>query len=235
MAPRSSSYMSSSAVHVDRPSTSYTSVSTSQSRSETPTPTTSGSISKRSRGRPRTAASTTTGNDQQIICAISESRGISPVVGMAFVNLSTTEAVLCQISDNQTYTKTEQKLSVYFPSEILVMSTAIQPKSKLVLSIENNLSSININPISRSYWAETTGNEYMQRLAIKEDLEAMKVCLEGNYYAICCFSAVDLQSLYPFSLVTKQSCRCSSTLSWAFQSHFLFILFASSSSRQKIA
>ena len=118
---------------------------------------------------------------------------------MAFVNLSTTEAVLCQISDNQTYTKTEQKLSVYFPSEILVMSTAIQPKSKLVLSIESNLPSIRIIPITRSYWAETTGNDYIQHLAIKQDIEALKVCLDGNCYAICCFSAVDTLKPHEFS------------------------------------
>ncbi|KAG8525334.1 uncharacterized protein KY384_008978 [Bacidia gigantensis] len=31
--------------------------------------------------------------------------------------------------------------------------------------------------------------EYIQRLAIREDLEAIKICLEANYYATCCFAA----------------------------------------------
>ena len=139
--------------------------------------------------RPRTAASTI-GGDQQILCAISESRGLSPIVGLAFVNLSTTEAVLCQISDNQTYVKTIHKLQCFDPTEILVMTTAAQPKSKLYSFIEGNLPYIRINPIDRKYWTETTGMEYIQQLAFKQDLEALKVAVEGNYYAICCVAAV---------------------------------------------
>lgn len=139
--------------------------------------------------RPKTAASTI-GGDQQIICAISESRGLSPIVGLAFVNLSTTEAVLCQISDDQTYVKTTHKLACLQPTEILVMNTAAQPKSKLYSVIEGNIPNIRINPIDRKYWAETTGVDYIQQLALKQDLEALKVAVEGNYYAICCIAAV---------------------------------------------
>lgn len=111
-------------------------------------------------------------------------------MGLAFVNLSTTEAVLCQISDNQTYVKTIHKLSCLEPTEILIMITAAQPKSKLYSVIEGNLPRIRINPIDRKYWAETTGMEYIQQLAFKQDLEALKVAVEGNYYAICCIAAV---------------------------------------------
>ena len=171
-----------------RAPTSYSTQSTSYPTGATPRPTTGGTVTARSRGRPRTAASTTYG-DQQIICAVSESRGVSPTVGLAFINISSTEAVLCQISDNQTYTKTELKLQVYQPSEILFASTSVQSNSKLHLIIESNLK-MRVQTIDRKYWAETTGMEYIQRLAIKEDLEAIKVCLEANYYATCCLSAV---------------------------------------------
>ena len=150
-------------------------------------------------GRPKTAASTISG-DQQIICTISESRGLSPVVGLAFVNLSTTEAVLCQISDNQTYVKTVHKLSCFEPSEVLIMITAAQPKSKLYSIIEGNLPHILISPIDRKYWAETIGMEYIHQLAFRQDLEALKVAVEGNYYAICCIAAVgsdQKESLHP--------------------------------------
>ena len=170
-------------------SVSYSTGISSGQTGATPRPSTSGITNGRSRKRPRTATSTV-GSDQQIICAISESRGISPIVGLAFVNLSTTEAVLSQITDTQTYTRTEQKLGVYEPSEILFMSTSTQPKSKLYLNVENNLSNIRITPLDRKYWTETTGMEYIQRLCIKQDLEALKVSLEGNYYATCCFAAV---------------------------------------------
>ena len=111
-------------------------------------------------------------------------------MGLAFVNLSTTEAVLCQISDNQTYVKTIHKISCFEPTEILIMTTAAQPKSKLFSVIEGHLSYIRISPIDRKYWAETTGTEYIQQLAFKQDLEALKVAIEGNFYAVCCIAAV---------------------------------------------
>ena len=149
--------------------------------------------------------STMTGADQQLICAISESRGISPIVGLAFINLSTTEAVLCQISDNQTYTKTDQKLSVYQPSEVLFMSTAVQPKSTLYSFVEHNIRDTHINAIDRKFWEEKKGMAYIERLAIKDDMEAMKACLDGNYYATCCFAAVRLLCLsLPFLMLSAR-------------------------------
>jgi DNA mismatch repair protein MSH4 len=48
--------------------------------------------------------------NQEIICAVSESRGVSPSVGMAFLNLDTGEAVLSQFSDSQTYVRTIHKV-----------------------------------------------------------------------------------------------------------------------------
>lgn len=158
--------------------------------------------------RPRTSQSNTvprtyaknavstlgTSNDQQIICAISESRGISPVVGLAFVNLTTSEAVLCQISDNQTYTRTIHKLWVIDPSEILFMNTAAQPASPLYSAVENHkprlLPHARIIVIDRKYWSESSGQELIQTLAFTQDVEALKVSLSGNFYASCCFAAV---------------------------------------------
>ena len=70
------------------------------------------------------------------------------------------------------------------------MNTAAQPKSKLYSVIERNLPHIAVNPIDRKHWAETKGMEYIQQLAFKQDLEALKVAVEGNYYSICCFAAV---------------------------------------------
>ncbi|KAL8912148.1 MAG: hypothetical protein Q9171_002782 [Xanthocarpia ochracea] len=179
-----------------RPRVTYTSASTSypsyiEDVSTTPRPETSLSSNGRPRtGRPRTAASTLTSRDQQVICAISESRGISPVVGLAFVNLSTTEAVLCQISDNQTFTRTINKLVVYEPTELLFMTTAAQPKSKLYTIVELNIPNLRITVIDRKYWSETTGLEYIQQLAFKQDVEAIKVSVGGNFYATCCIAAV---------------------------------------------
>src|SRR3954453_18302320 len=65
------------------------------------------------RSRPRTAATTTGLGEDEVICAISESRGMSPTIGISFVNLSTSEAVLCQFTDTQTYARTCHKIGVF--------------------------------------------------------------------------------------------------------------------------
>lgn len=146
-----------------------------------------------STARPRTSASTIARvENQYVVCAIAESRGISPTVGLAFVNLDTAEAVLCQICDSQTFVRTVHKLKVYGPSEILVVSTAASPKSKLFSIIEENLEDMDskLTLLDRRYWAESTGYEYIQTLAFKEDIEAIKISVTGNYYAVCSIAAV---------------------------------------------
>ncbi|KAJ4380241.1 MutS protein msh4 [Didymella sp. IMI 355093] len=180
-----------------RPSTSYTSASTSYGHANYNTttasrPRTRPGAGRPSTARPRTGASTIARvESQQVVCAVAESRGISPTVGLAFVNLDTGEAVLCQINDSQTYVRTIHKLKVYGPSEILIVATAASPKSKLFSIIEENLEDIGskITLLDRRYWADSTGYEYIQTLAFKEDVEAIKISVQGNYYAICCIAA----------------------------------------------
>ena len=132
------------------------------------------------------------GESQQIVCAISEARGISPTVGLAFVNVSTGEAVLSQICDNQFYAHTINKLHVFDPTEILIVSTSgpPQPKSKMYQVIEENILGSRLITIDRKYWSESAGLEYIQRLAFMEDVETIKVAIGGNYFATCCFAAV---------------------------------------------
>ena len=163
------------------------------------------STGRPSTARPRTGLSTLGAENQEIICAVSESRGVSPVVGLSFVNLDTGEAVLSQINDSQTYVRTIHKLIVFNPTTILVVSSASDPKSKLFSIIEDSLDDLdsNIRLLDRRYWAETVGLEYIQQLAFAEDVEAIKTAVSGNYYAVCCFAAV---SQYSRSLVSLMPC-----------------------------
>ena len=142
--------------------------------------------------RPRTGVSTLGVEYQQIVCAISESRGISPTVGLSFLNLDTGEAVLSQISDSQTYVRTIQKLMVFAPSVILVVNTTANPKSKLFSIVEENIEEFesSIVLLDRRYWAETTGLDYIQQLAFAQDVETIKMSVGSNYFAVCCFAAV---------------------------------------------
>ncbi|KAF2222036.1 muts domain V-domain-containing protein [Elsinoe ampelina] len=142
--------------------------------------------------RPRTGTSTIGVEYQRIICAISESRGISPTVGLAFVNLDTTTATLCQISDSQTYVRTLQKLMVLSPAAILIASTSVSPKSKLVTTLEQHLDELNCEVLlaDRKYWAEQTGMEYMRQLTPARDIDSLTIAVGENFYAVCSLAAV---------------------------------------------
>ena len=73
------------------------------------------------------------------------------------------------------------------------MNTAAQPKSSLYATVEANLPILphtRIVVIDRKYWSETAGLEYIQQLAFKQDVEAIKVSVGGNFYATCCIAAV---------------------------------------------
>lgn len=156
-------------------------------------PRTNQSAGRPSTARPRTGASTVARVEAQtVICAVAESRGISPTVGISFVNMDTGEAVLCQICDSQTYVKTIHKLRVYGPSEILIMATAASPKSKLFSIVEENLEAMDsrITLLDRKYWAESAGFDYIKTLALDDDVEAIKLAVSGCYYAVCCIAAV---------------------------------------------
>lgn len=104
------------------------------------------------------------------------------------MNLTTAEAVLCQICDSQTYVKTITKIAVFEPTEILFMNTC--KDSKLFYIVQENLPDLTFTFVDRRYWSEKTGHEYVNRLAFPEDAESIKVTLGGNYFAACCFSAV---------------------------------------------
>ncbi|KAH8676119.1 muts domain V-domain-containing protein [Xylariales sp. PMI_506] len=131
-------------------------------------------------------------DDYQVICAISEARGVSPSVGIAIMNTTTNEAILSQMCDTQFYVKTIHKIQIYNPSTILMVHTAFppNPKSSLLSILEEELQGSSIEALDRRYWSESGGLELINTLAFREDLEALKLVIEGNFYAICAFSAV---------------------------------------------
>lgn len=117
---------------------------------------------------------------------------MSPSVGLSFVNITTNEAVLSQICDTQFYVRTIHKIQMYEPSTILMLNTAqsSSQKSNLLSIIEAELPGTVIEPLDRKYWSEYDGLEYIQSLAFRDDLEAIKVAIGGNFYATCSFAAV---------------------------------------------
>jgi DNA mismatch repair protein MSH4 len=126
------------------------------------------------------------------VCALSEARGVSPSVGVAFVNISTGEVILSKISDSQFYVKTIHKLDILEPAQILLVSSVCppNPKSNLYDLIEEHLTDSKIVPFDRKHWSETEGLECIRKLASHEDADAVKVAIQGNYYTTCALAAV---------------------------------------------
>ncbi|KAG5658576.1 hypothetical protein KAF25_010757 [Fusarium avenaceum] len=126
-----------------------------------------------------------------IVCAVSEARGVSPAVGVAFVNVSIGEVIISQICDNQSYVKTIHKIQLSAPSRILFMSTACPPNnpSTLFSLVQNLIPEAQIDALERSAWSETEGLEYIHNLAFKDDIEPLKVATKGKFYAISSFAA----------------------------------------------
>jgi DNA mismatch repair protein MSH4 len=116
---------------------------------------------------------------------------VSPTVGLAVMNLDAAEATLCQISDNQSYVRTLQKLRVYEPSIILVPRYGNNSSSTLHHSISETLGDGSpLQDIEHSYFSEAAGLDYIKQYAFAEDVAAMKHSSSGNFYAVCCFAAV---------------------------------------------
>ncbi|KAI1011422.1 hypothetical protein LB504_002228 [Fusarium proliferatum] len=128
---------------------------------------------------------------QTIVCAVSEARGVSPAVGIAFVNVSLGEAVISQICDNQSYVKTIHKIQLSAPSRILFMTTACPPNnpSSLFSLVQELIPEVQIDAMERSAWSETEGLEYIHNLAFKNDIKPLKVATKGKFYAISSLAA----------------------------------------------
>jgi DNA mismatch repair protein MSH4 len=56
--------------------------------------------------------------------------------------------------------------------------------------IEEKVTGAKIVSLDRKYWSEIAGLDFIQQLAFVEDVEAIKVAIDGNYFATCCLAAV---------------------------------------------
>ncbi|KAI5795133.1 muts domain V-domain-containing protein [Geopyxis carbonaria] len=142
--------------------------------------------------RPRTRGGrSTVGGHQEVICGLTESRGVSATVGLCFVDITTGYCVLSEICDSQTYVHTMHKIEVYNPTEILIPSTSHMPrKSTLAKILEEEFYDTRITALPRKYYNEQTGHDYVQDLCLAEDLAGLKVAISAKYYAISAVAAV---------------------------------------------
>ncbi|KAG0239065.1 MutS protein msh4 [Mortierella sp. GBA43] len=110
---------------------------------------------------------------------------------MCFCNLCTSEVILCQIADSQTYVRTLQKLNLYEPSEILVLTSTVEPVcSKLVRIIKESLPSCTITPTARRHFNDATGLHYIQKYIVKEGSASLLLGIPTKYFCLAATAAV---------------------------------------------
>ncbi|KGQ07798.1 MutS protein 4 [Beauveria bassiana D1-5] len=182
-------FQSSNSVAASTPGLTPSNILTSLSR-----PTTASGRKSRA-----TNASSVVGEAQTIVCAVCEARGVSPSVGIAFVNTSLGEAVLSQICDNQSYVKTLHKIRINWPSRIICLAQGTRPTSLMSL-LRTMFAYIPIDVTDRSFWSETKGIEYINKLAFETDIPPIQVAIQGKYYAVSALAAAMAQIEHQFSI-----------------------------------
>ncbi|TEB26336.1 hypothetical protein FA13DRAFT_1692416 [Coprinellus micaceus] len=162
-------------------------------------------------GRPTTARSTRPGTarpqtgvstvyqEGSFVIALLEGRGVSREVGLAALNKDTGEVNLVQIADCQTYVKTLHQMHLHYPTTVLVPDTflsapdaAFAPSGKrstatslLVEYIGEEFPESQIEPVSRKYWNDGGGLEFILQLCVDDNERAGTLLAVSNkYYAL---------------------------------------------------
>lgn len=182
--------------------------------------------------RPKTIATSVGygGQRDKLVCALSESRGVSPSVGIAFVNVSTCEAVLCQFVDTQSYVRLCHKIKVFDPSEIIYASSAAN--SNLLSIVKENLNFqdnlLTMTELDRKFWCERTGYDYIQQFAFPEDSESLKLALAGKFFAVCSLAAVSFSPVTVLYSLSKAMKYIDLSIGHTFAPHILRMRFETS-------
>ncbi|CAB4414135.1 unnamed protein product [Rhizophagus irregularis] len=143
--------------------------------------------------RPKTSASACVGgrDNHSFVVAMIEGRGVATEVGMCFIDLRTSECILSQIADSQTYVKTLHKLNLYNPVEIILSVTAIEPsKSKLCKILEDNMPMASIIPIGRKYFNDAIGLNYIKQYSLEEDSASLILGITSKFYCLAATGAI---------------------------------------------
>ncbi|KAG5327604.1 MSH4 protein, partial [Pseudoatta argentina] len=128
-----------------------------------------------------------------VVIALTAGRGDARnEVGLAAIDLQYPYLILCQISDCQTYVNTLTKINVVDPIEILMPETMCEHRgrgNKLYRSIREKFHALNITPISRIHFNESTGMERVRTLCARE-YSTVELIVKQKYYALAAAAAL---------------------------------------------
>ena len=79
-----------------------------------------------------------------------------------------------------------------------MVSTACPPSepSALWKHVNYHFPGTSIQPLGRRYWSEKSGMEYIDGLCASDELDSVKVAIQGTFYATSSFAAVSSDTTY---------------------------------------
>ncbi|TPX33894.1 hypothetical protein SmJEL517_g03317 [Synchytrium microbalum] len=144
--------------------------------------------------RPKTSASrpkTATSRENSVIVCISQGRGVASDIGMASMDIKTSECILHQFGDTPSYVKLLHKLHLYNPLEVLMSSTMNEPpKSKICEAIEGEFPDISIAPVDRKYFKDSAGLNYIKEYGLEADIPNLIVGIQKKYFALTALASL---------------------------------------------
>ncbi|XP_011702971.1 PREDICTED: mutS protein homolog 4-like [Wasmannia auropunctata] len=155
--------------------------------------TTSSYLPSTSRRSVRSTPLGTSSVESCVLIALTAGRGDARnEVGLAAIDIQFPYLILCQISDCQTYVNTLTKINVLDPREILMPETMFEHHgrgNKLCKSIREKFHGLNITPISRVHFNESTGMERVRTLCARE-YSTVELIVKQKYYALAAAAAL---------------------------------------------
>nr|XP_031863403.1 uncharacterized protein CI109_001278 [Kwoniella shandongensis]KAA5530475.1 hypothetical protein CI109_001278 [Kwoniella shandongensis] len=155
--------------------------------------------------QPSTYISNRIGDNGQYYVALLQGKGEGVEVGIAAINVATGHAVVTQVADTPSYSKTLHHLHLHPPQMLLVPEGELWPKaaygayrgrggrkeaSALVTKLEEELEQECVG-VERALWNPEQGLEFLKQLGINDDTKASTLmAVQSKQYALCATSAV---------------------------------------------
>ncbi|KAJ3055925.1 MutS protein msh4 [Rhizophlyctis rosea] len=123
--------------------------------------------------------------DTYFVVAIIEGRGAASEVGIAAIDLRTSECIL-----SQTYVKTLHKLNLLEPVQIVTSITTVEPKSKLISIIEDALPDVEVTALMRKYFNDNAGVQYIKQYGLAEEYGSLMLGISAKYFCLAATAAL---------------------------------------------
>ncbi|CAH8570663.1 unnamed protein product [Heterobilharzia americana] len=128
-----------------------------------------------------------------VLLSIVEGRGQSNgEIGIATIDIYSANVELSQFRDTSSYSRTLVKLLVYYPAEILLPRSGLEPNScmrKLVKLLQSLHSGATLNGVNRNHFNDKQGLHYLRRLCHPQYIPSI-YAIKEKFYALSALSGL---------------------------------------------